>query len=285
MPHRKADFLALARYILRADKGEKNHAIPHNMLSNPEKPDELAMEIEENYRYCPKRKNGLALHHDILSFHEDDRQVLTRPILEDLASEYMERRVGETGIGFAGLHLDKKHAHIHIMCAANLIMSKKKLRLSKKQFEIIKREMSVYSKERYPQITHSYDHEKKRKGKVKGRQKEYARDKRLLEKGGKVASKKEQIEKMVLKSLEVAKSNKKFLTLLKKAGFESYKRGSNLGIVHIETGRKYRLKTLGVDEVVREKIKDYERFKEQAKELKKIQSKKNQRREKGKDRR
>jgi len=279
LTRRKPAYYQLAKYILReGSKKQKVSPILHNMTSTSTKALHLAKEIEENGRYAHARKGGILMYHEMLSFSPDDRKEISEPMLRDIAERYLDLRLSDVGIGFAGIHLDKKHCHIHIMLSANKIQSPKKLRITKKEFDSIKREMSAYAKSRYPQLVHSFDPSKQRKQKIKERQKENSRNQRLKETGIANPSKKEQARATILKCLESAKTGKQFFSALEKAGYQTYKRGKHLGV--IKDGMKYRLATLGVLDTCKEKLKDFEQVKSKVKELERVQSKSSTRKQK-----
>ena len=56
---------------------------------------------------------------------------------------YLELRAGEA-LGYATVHTDKAHCHIHVVISANLIRQEKKLHLSRPQFADVKRRIEVY---------------------------------------------------------------------------------------------------------------------------------------------
>jgi hypothetical protein len=267
----------LARYI--AGKGRKKSAfiVRHNLLTDSDDADDLAREIEENSLYARDRKNGVKMFHEILSFSPKDKAVITAEMLEDVAREYLAERLGNCGLGFAGVHWEKENVHIHVMIGANQIKSRRKLRISRGDFDRLKRRMSGIVKGKYPELVHTYDQNKRDKSKVRERQRENRRNHRLKEQGRNAPSKKELARLAVIGAVNAAKTAAGFMSILKDGGFTPYKRGKTLGL--LKDGLRFRLSTLGVLEMAMGFFETLKRTGKHLVELKEIQSRNEHERE------
>lgn len=236
MSRKKPNFRNLIAYM---EKGGNPLVIGQNLrTTNLKNIWNVGNEFIKNYKYCPQRKNGIALYHEILSFSGKDTAHLTPQILEDLSTRYLAKRA-PNALAYARIHHDKAHIHIHIMISANLIESPQKLRLSKAEFQTIKKELEAYQKEKYPFLKHSLCQENKPERSISGSEGE------LLRKGK--VSQKERVIRVFTKALECLNEND-FLQGLKNHNLELYQRGKNYGVIDTQTKRKYRLKTLGLQE-------------------------------------
>jgi hypothetical protein len=242
MSRKEASFGQLLQYINKP-KNKGKTAVLYNFQDFSDNVQQIETEFLENYEYAPKRKNGNALYHEIISFSEKDGKLLTEEVLHDLVFEYLEKRaVG--ALCYAKAHFDKKNPHVHIVISANFIKSPQKLRITKGQFQTIKRELEKYQKRRYPFLENSIVFEgREKKEKLKTTIKEGERERR----NGKQQeeSRKEQIVDIVKNCLCVG-SEKDFAEKLKAAGLKFYVRGKTVGVQEAQKGRKFRLQTLGV---------------------------------------
>ena len=238
-----------------------------------------------NDDFRKKRKNGVAMYHEILSWHEDDTANLTMESLEDMAREYVRIR-GENALCVAAPHFDRSHWHIHFLFSGTEYKSDKTLRMDNKRFEDIRRGIEEYQLEKYPELTHSIVHTNKPKRERKNsivsdkntrKENEYQakrRSKKQLDK--------EHISKVVAQNLERSKKEKQFFAQLEKEeNLRLYTyRGKITGIIFNK--RKYRFSTLGIDKVKLEKLRSVETEVElRLAELEKLRSAKSLKRGKG----
>ena len=153
-----AGFSRLASYLTKHRGGEDHYDLEvfHNI--HPEEDiSAIVDQFRENDDYRKKRNGGVAIYHEIMSFHGEDRDYLTPETLEDLATKYLEMRAPDA-LAFAAVHKDRNHTHVHIMISANEYRSDKATRISKKDFANIQRDLEAYQKEHYG-LEHSIAYE------------------------------------------------------------------------------------------------------------------------------
>jgi len=281
LTRKTAEYRQLGRYIVGKGRAKSAFIVRHNLQTEGEGADELSHEIEENASYTRQRKNGVRMYHEILSFSPKDKAKITPEMLEDVAREYLAERLGDCGLGFAGVHREKENVHIHCMIGANQIKSSRKLRISKADFDRMKIKMSGWVKEKYPELVHTYDQRKRTRGKVKERQRENRRNARLKAEGRKVPSKKEMARSAVIGAAKAAKSAAQLVSILKADGYAPYNRGKTLGLV--KDGLRFRLSSLGVLEMVSGFFNAIARTGKHLAELEQIQSQKVEEQEKEKE--
>lgn len=154
MTWKYAGFTKLASYLTK-HRGEPDHydlEVFHNMIPGDEVL-EIADQFRENDDYRKQRKGGVAIYHEIMSFHGEDRENLTPDVLEDLTTKYLQMRAPDS-LAFASVHQDRDHTHVHIMISANEYRSDKSTRISKKDFADIQQGIEAYQQENY-QLDHS----------------------------------------------------------------------------------------------------------------------------------
>ena len=267
MSRKEASFSQLLSYINKP-KHKGKTAVLYNFQNFSDNLRKVESEFLENYAYAPKRKNGNAFYHEIISFSEKDGKFLTEEILHDLVFEYLENRaVG--ALAYAKVHFDRKNPHVHIVISANLIKSPKKLRISRGDFETIKKHLERYQKRKYPFLENSIVFEGlEKKERIKKTIKEGERERRKGNKNEK--SRKEQIAGIV-KNCLCAGSEKEFAEKLKAKGLKFYVRGKTAGVQETHTMRKFRFWTLGVGVLYLEAQKRWENVNKRQEEIRKIE--------------
>jgi len=177
----RKDTKALSQLISYVYAEERNQglsiAILHNISAKEHDLKAIQQAFKENDRFRKKRKGGVVLYHDIISFHPlDNKHILYNPnILEDIAREYIERR-SPNGLAFGKLHIDTINFHIHVIYSATEKNCSTSIRISKKEFTALRRGIEQYQLQHYPDLEHSYvhqQHRKKLKQQISSKGKEY----------------------------------------------------------------------------------------------------------------
>ncbi len=275
MSRKSGGFRQLLDYL---DRDSDSEGLTWNLLSSERK--DIAQEFMGNSRYAQKRKNGVLLYHEILSFSPKDKGVLTPAILEDLTFSYLEKRaVG--ALAYAQIHSHQSAPHVHLVISANLLKQAKKLHLNKAQFQEIKLDLEAYQREKYPQLKHSIAFEKDSGRALQKSNPEIERDRRInfelaqaepcdminFGKGRAEPSKKERVRKKLQAILHDSTGEEEFASWLKNVGYELYVRGKTIGILDQVSGKKYRLKRLGLLEDFKQSVAQWEHNKERELEL------------------
>lgn len=148
------NFKRLINYIHR-DKGRsttKEKPLYYNIL-DPSLRGAIS-EFRDNDNYRKKRQGGVAVYHEILSFHKEDSPLLTDEILRDIAMKYITIRC-PNALCFSKFHVHDGHFHIHFAISGNEIASDRVLRLDNKAFKELRRQIEAYQIEKYPFLSHS----------------------------------------------------------------------------------------------------------------------------------
>src|SRR5262249_36475067 len=116
---------------------EKGTAILQNFRTTSEDLRKIHSEFLENFHLLPHRKNGNVLYHEILSFSDLDRELITPSILEDLTRHYLSLRA-PYALAYAKAHFNTGCPHVHLVISANDLGNTHRHRLTKAQFQKIK---------------------------------------------------------------------------------------------------------------------------------------------------
>lgn len=260
---RTASFKQLVNYISHPIEKGKDPVL-HNIDEDPKRLQMIINDFMRNSRhifdslYARQTSKPVVLHHEIISLSSNDKERVTEDILNDLARKYLELRAPEAK-AFALSQFNTANPHIHLVISANKAESSEKMHISNKAFFSIRQEMDKYLAVTYPELQHSLlftEGVKRQKGlNLEGELKEtwyeQERVKRLKKAGKEVTpSKKQMLRNTLLTIFTVAMSKTEFVNLLKEEGLTIYQRGQNVGVIDRE-GMKYRLATLGLEEVLR----------------------------------
>lgn len=280
MSRQSASFGQLLRYV-NAPERKGCGALLHNLLADGDALLEIEREFLENSRYCASRKGGILLYHEVLSLSGADREHIDEAMLEDLASRYLEWRAPQA-LAYGKVHFDREHPHVHLVISANGLKSAKKLRLSKQRFDEIKRALEHYQREKYPELVNSLAlagsrRELMRKDGVavyRQERKEAERGRRLAnvaENGREAAlSEREGVFRRMADGLATARSEAGFEALLAAAGMQWYVRGKTAGVMMLESGKKYRLRTLGLADAYQQQVAQWQRVRRRGEELARV---------------
>lgn len=178
-----------------------------------------------------KMKGSNVVYHEILSWHELDREAITLPKLEAMAREYIRLR-NPNALVLAVAHQDKGHVHIHFVISGVEKGSGQSLRISKEAFRTMKLSMEYYQQIKFPELEHSkVDH--------KQSQTKHQTDKEYKMKlKGKTTEKEKLIYDIELIK-KTARTEDEFAQMLQEKGYSPYYRNGRFA--GVEGKRKYRI--------------------------------------------
>lgn len=257
---------------------DKDFRIYHNIIGYAK--EDAIQAFKENYQHKKKRKNGISMHHEILSFHKDDN--VTQKAIEDLSQKYIDIRA-KNALVYGAVHTDKNHVHCHLIISANEVGSSKSIRLNNKQFKEVRIQLEAYQQKQYPELHRSIvylgrEHERNRKEQdTNSRDQKYVELQKRLEAEAnnqntrKKVTDKEKVYVYLHQAMQRAKSLDEFYQLVEKQGLTIYER-KNKKIGVTLKGRNYRFTTaLG-----KEKWNDYLKEIERLKRLQTVREQQNQ---------
>lgn len=247
MARKQPSFGQLLSYF---DK-EQHHGdtrITHNCLASPSDRDGLAAELEHNATFLPKRQNGNYLYHEILSLPPglDASDAYQARALIALAREYIRLRAPNQLV-VGKLHRETDHQHIHLAISANEVRGKQRCWMRKTDLARIQMEVERYANIHWPELgLHRHYEQAYQQTLDRTSPKISSREGELKRRTGK-ASDKERAYQEITSIFEKVKSEDELHQQLSQLGYELYVRSQNTeGVRHVESGRKYRLQTIGL---------------------------------------
>lgn len=237
---------------------EKGPALLQNFRVSRDDLPGIHGEFLENARLLPTRRNGNVLYHEILSFSDLDRNRVTPAILEDLTRQYLTLRA-PYALAYAKAHFNTACPHVHLVISANDLRDSRRRRLSKADFHSIKRELEQYQMKRYPLLAHSTVYrERVPPSRPRRRRTESERSRRLLNDGRAKPTRKDALRELFVQALTRASSGEAFLRELARDDLRLGRRGRT-AILEDRTGqRRYRLRTLGLEEPFCQAVRAWE---------------------------
>jgi hypothetical protein len=141
---------------------------------------------------------------------------------------------------FAGMHDDKNHnLHYHFVISANGVNESRRFRLSKAEFAKFKQDFEKMVLQKYPELEQGVIIQRKSSEKLSNKGGE------LKRRTGKIPQREKVIE-MLRDIFDKSFSHEDLIRSLGDQGYDFYIRGKTPGVCERSTGRKYRLKTLGL---------------------------------------
>jgi len=107
--------------------------------------------FEQQLRQLKQRQRGNCLYHEILSLKKTLPVKQLKNILYYLLIRYLQERAPQL-VGYARLHEEPHHLHLHLVLSANPIGKARPLRLSKERFREIKRELEQELQLLFPEL-------------------------------------------------------------------------------------------------------------------------------------
>lgn len=266
----------LIEYIM-SDKGrvqeDKTFTIHHNLRSTDT--DEVIKEFITNDSFRKKRKGGIVLYHEVLSYSPEDKDKLSIELLEDIAQEFIRLR-GDKALCLSKPHVENENIHIHFCFSGTEYRDSKALRLSKQDFKQVRLDLEIYQQERYPELGSIVYLNKWQKDKVQEQEQMKVSDAEYqIKKRTGNRSDKETVSSLIHECFEKSESRDNFYQRLINEGLSLYKyRNKTKGLLY--NNRKYRFTTLNLSE---KQFAHLEKGDRRMDELKRIMDKKSREQE------
>jgi hypothetical protein len=272
LSRKKPTFFQLYDYMLEG-ADDKEFIISKNLYQTNSRK-EVLKQFTKNHNLLPKRKNGNALYHEIISlpYQKDIPIKKQKEMLYNMANHYLEHRTG-LNISFGVIHEEKEHLHCHLMISSNEKHSSQRQRLPKEQFAQLQKDLENYKQQNFPEledkVLYNKERTKNRYQSSKSKDREYQLKHRTKE-----PSRKDILKEITAEIILDSYSKEQLIKKLKAQNLEFYQRGKTAGIIDLEekeqekTKHKHRFKTLGLEEEYQNFL-EFEKVKEQENELSK----------------
>ncbi len=219
-----------------------------------EHPTGVAEAFEKNHALLPKRRNGNALYHEVIVLPPQPGLSRARQaaILHDLAQRYCELRAPDN-LAWGRIHLDTDNSHIHLMISANAAQSKSRTRLSKARFAEIQIEMERETRAQFPDLQDRVIYDRVPDA---SRKSAPVREDAMI-RAAKRPTRKSAIRSQFEAALHQSNSADDLARTLASHSLDLYKRGKHLGLRDTNTGARYRLVTLAVEDQLKSRQRDW----------------------------
>ena len=245
MSRKSRSFSQLYHYMKNgSSRNSEYDFFTQNIYARKDK--DIVSEFSANAHKVKARKNGNYLFHEIISITKSTQLTLEqeKQRLFDIVQRYAQKRCKHNLVtGY--LHDEKtNNVHFHLMISSNEIDSSKNQRLTKYEFDKVKKETEKYVIETYPEleqdilINATHEQRKQRQSNKAGE---------VQRKGGRL-EKKEKITQTLRDIFSQSRSMDDVFTYLAEQNIEMYNRGNTIGFTTKSDNKKYRLKTLGLEE-------------------------------------
>ena len=241
LSRKHASFGQLFKYIQRGAAKDAPYIFQNIPFFDDGDHEEIIQYFRDNAKLLPKRKRGNYLYHEILSFKREDGVdvEMYRQRVVDICDQYFATRATHL-LGFAKMHVEKHHIHMHMMLSANEMGSSQRYRLSKPQFREIQNQIEQYVLEQYPELQQKAGYTRSEHELVWS-DKEYQVKERTQK-----PSQKDKHKALLKEIFSSSQSHEQVVQLFSEHGISLYQRGQHTVVVLSE--RKYRLKSLGIEQ-------------------------------------
>jgi predicted ribosome-associated RNA-binding protein Tma20 len=252
MSRKDGSFSQLYEYF---QKDEQQDSFSHNLYSKNK--DEIIEEFKQNSMLLKNARGSVYLYHEVLALQENDLTIERQnEILQDLTSIYVNKRANDNLV-YGVIHTDTEHTHMHLMISSNKVGHNKRHRLSKKELHTIQAGLESYKNEKYKdELSPTYHYTKELKDEDKQTQKSSMSEQEIKHRR-KSKTKKEILKDDLQSIFDKSLSQKALENSLQKKGYEIYQRGKTIGVIYED--KKYRLKTLGLEESYNRTLKKSEK--------------------------
>lgn len=245
----------LVRYLIRYDKvGNEKCFDRTTYMQNVDflRPDRIHKSFVENYKFQKRKASNIALRHEVISIHPEDKKHVTIPMVNQLRNAYIRIRGLQNCVILAQAHFEKKNVHIHFMISANEFRSNRKVALGHNKLRDMLIEYEKFYIKEFPMLTHSVVHtlkEKQKKGDKSKEDRNTRREREAYMKQRKPKDKKTSKQKafeMITVLFDQSKNMEQLIEKIKEQKeFEIYTYRKVIKGIVFER-RKYRFTTLGI---------------------------------------
>ena len=245
MSRKHRSFSQLYHYMKNgSSRNSEYDYFSHNVYAR--KDQDIINEFAANSRKVKARKNGNYLFHEVIAITKSKQLTLEqeKERLFDIVRSYVDRRC-KNNLVVGYMHDEKDiNVHFHLMISSNELDAFKNQRLTKYDFDKTKKELERYVIEKHPELEQDIIMNAKKEHKKSRESNKGAEVKR---KGGRL-EKKEHMVKTLNNIFANSRSMDDYFKHLEQQNFEMYNRGSAIGFINKTDGKKYRLKTLALEE-------------------------------------
>ena len=251
LARKRPSFRQLIHYMGR-DGGA---AFSRNLYDVGDNPRAVAEAFERNHAHLPARRRGNALYHEIIVLPAQPglSEARQRQLLNALADRYCELRAPDN-LAYGRIHQDTDHSHIHLVISANAAQSKTRTRLSRAEFAQIQARLEREARARFPELQDRalYD----RAPKISRSSPTVRQD--AMERNSPKMPFKTFYRDALLARVPSCRNEAELTHLLTCLNLEMYQRGKHLGVRNLSSGARYRLSTLGVEDLVKSQMRQWE---------------------------
>ena len=251
---RRPGLLQLVNYVFEGTKSvpdDRSFHLLHNVSGITTQ--EIAKQFREhNKQYLKIRKSKtVGVYHIIISWHVDEKEKLNDTTLRAFAEKFVG--MNPSAMYVIRAHYERDNIHLHVIQSATEYGSRTSMRLSKAELKHLQQEINRFQQERFPELDKSvlYLDERKREkvsdlGIPLPSRLEFKSDGEYRIKRRKKKTHKEILRTELASLCRPGMSEAAFLQAVEQhAEIELYQRGKHKGVIW--SGRKFRLKTLGID--------------------------------------
>lgn len=246
--HKTRSFGKLLAYVARgAEAGCEQTNGPRsfcrNLMGDGDNLEAVIQAFEENARFLRPRQGGNWCYHEIIALPKSVKEKTRaegEAVLFALAEAYVARRAPRQLV-WGRAHWETEHPHLHLVISANEVRSPRRARVPKAKFTKLVEELEAFKCARWPDLPEKLWQHRKRYN----RQRRSHAEEQASKRTGR-ASQREGLAETLAGLFAQARWPDDLDQSLAARGLKLYRRGQAWGVIDLASGKRHRLRTLGL---------------------------------------
>jgi len=256
--HKTRSFGKLVAYVARgAEAGRaEGHAaqdsscssFSRNLMGAADDLDAVTRAFEENARFLRPRQGGNWCYHEIIALPKAMKEKTRESgeaVLFELAEAYVAKRAPRQLV-WGRVHWETEHPHLHLVISANEVRSPRRVRVPRPEFTKLVEELEAFKCARWPDLPEKLWQHRKRYN----RQRRTHAEEQVARRTGRVSQRSELAETLTALFAK-ARWPDDLDQSLAALGLKLYRRGRAWGVIDLASGKRHRLRSLGLLEAFR----------------------------------
>ena len=241
--HKTRSFRPLLRYVARGTEPTQPQSFARNLMVDPSDLAAVTAVFEANARFLQPRQGGNWCYHEIIALPKAVKQTTKttgEAMLFELAAAYVAKRAPRQLV-WGRVHWETEHPHLHLVISANALRSPRRVRLPKARFTKMIEELEAWKCQRWPELTHKLWQHRHRYN----QQRRSHAEAQVMRRTGRMSYRNRLAETLTAQFAR-AKGHDDLQATLARSGLTLYRRGQTWGVLEAATGKRHRLRKLGV---------------------------------------
>jgi hypothetical protein len=249
--HKTRSFGKLLAYVARGAEGVQEspcRSFSRNLMGDGADLEAVTRAFEDNARFLRPRQGGNWCYHEIIALPKAVKEKTRaggEAVLFALAEAYVAKRAPRQLV-WGRVHWEAEHPHLHLVISANEVRSPRRVRVPKARFTKLVEELEAFKCARWPDLPEKLWQHRKRYN----RQRRTHAEEQVTRRTGR-ASQRSQLAETLTALFAKARWLDDLDQSMAARGLKLYRRGQAWGVIDLASGKRHRLRSLGLLEAFR----------------------------------